>query len=86
MRKKKEHFIDDGRTVASMEGISGTSWRKPAVNNTIPEPEENKSPPLGKKEARRITLMAILVALGVAGIFLVAGAVFIWFCINIWFA
>ncbi len=101
-KKKKDDFEDDGRVIADMnlEGMPWNNpkpyrlgfGRKPGGNmpgarqdedNTNTQPE---IPPLTKKETRRIAANAMLAGLGVAMVFVIAAALFILFCVHVWFA
>ncbi|MGN1147952.1 MAG: hypothetical protein ACI4TB_05985 [Lachnospiraceae bacterium] len=85
-KKKREKFVDDGRTVANMN-VEGMPWYNPALSDT-PDKEKKSSEPLeltGKETAaimKGVLAAALLVALVFVGVF----ALFILFCVFVWFA
>ncbi len=83
--RKKEPFIDDGRTIANMN-VDGMPWyideakRKQETVSDSGEPLE-----LTKKE-RRAAMGGILAAVLLIGlVFAVCFLVFILFCVFVWF-
>lgn len=75
-----KHGEDDGRTIADMSGLDKpTLYRSPAAE---PTPDR---PPLSKREQRRAVFLALGAALLIVGIFIGAAALFILFCIHVWF-
>lgn len=94
--KKKQYDDDDGRVIADMSDVHITPFgfgymprRKrltPPQKTIIKETPEYQVPEtLSKKETRAMMFRAMLMALGVAMIFIVGAALFILFCIHIWF-
>jgi hypothetical protein len=81
---RKRSFKDDGRRIADMSGIDhayyGAGSRK-----CLPGKTAEEGPLLSKAGSRALTLYALLAALTVAGIFLIVFALFILFCIYVWF-
>ncbi|HHX12921.1 MAG TPA: hypothetical protein GX731_08855 [Clostridiales bacterium] len=87
-RKKKDDFVDDGRVIANMniDGMKPSPIRRTAFDEfgKVKENKESKDN-LSKSESRSIIFGVIssyaLFILVVFGSF----ALFILFCINIWF-
>ena len=92
-KKRREPFADDGRTVADMSGVSEGRPRMivPRGRKAPPRPEENDATPpqaaefLTREEKRAVTFAAIRAALLVALIFIGGAALFILFCVHVWF-
>lgn len=88
-RKKRDDFIDDGRTVADMSGVG--SMFSPAPKPAKSKPEESDEPdvpkaePLTREQARWAAFAAMRAALLVAGVFIGAMALFVLFCVYVWF-
>jgi len=95
--KKKKYDDDDGRKIADMSDVQintfgfGYTPKRRRFNSPY---HENKKPiqnqyanvaPLTKKETRVMMFRAMFVALGIAMIFIAGAALFILFCIYIWF-
>ncbi len=82
MPKKKPRFedLDDGRPIANMN-VEGMPWyaREEDADG------QESPPPLGRRETRRFIANALLATLAVAGVFLLAAALFILFCTKVWF-
>ena len=82
----KKPFEDDGRTIADMSGVDSPSLfglfrRKPKKGKK----EENHSEQqLTKEQGRMYIFGAILAGLAVAGVFILAGALFIAFLLGVW--
>ncbi|MCD6321525.1 MAG: hypothetical protein J7L77_00725 [Clostridiales bacterium] len=95
--KKKQYDDDDGRQIANMSDVQINTFgfgyipkrRRPNVKfqeNEKTNPNEYANVvPLTKKETRFMMIQAMLVSLGIAMIFIVGAALFILFCIYIWF-
>lgn len=93
--KKKQYDDDDGRKIADMSDINintlgfGYVPRRRRLSVSKPENNENiKYPdfvPLTKEETRFMMFKAMLAALGIAMVFIIGAALFILFCIYIWF-
>jgi hypothetical protein len=92
MKKKKKYddFVDDGRVIANMniDGMPRSTIKRTAFDEfgKVKDKKENKeNTKLSKSERRSIILGVItsyaLFALVVFGAF----ALFILFCINVWF-
>lgn len=79
-KKKREKFIDDGRTVADMniDGMRG-------YDHSTQNERENREPlELTREERRAISKGMIAAALLVGGIFFAVFALFILFCTHVW--
>ncbi len=95
--KKKQYDDDDGRQIANMSDVQINTFgfgyipkrRRPGVTyQETKKPNKNEHAnvaPLTKKETRFMMLQAMLAALGIAMIFIAGAALFILFCIYIWF-
>ncbi len=95
--KKKQYDDDDGRQIANMSDVQINTFgfgytpkrRRPSVKfNENKKPNQNEHAnvaPLTKKETRFMMIQAMLAALGIAMIFIAGAALFILFCIYIWF-
>ena len=88
-RKKKEYDDDDGRVISPMN-IDGMPWyteKKSIFGGKKKEKEERPidDVPLTKSETRAMMGGVFAAALLVAGIFALAGLLFILFCIYVWF-
>jgi len=83
-RKPKKYADDDGRVIANMnvEGMRWYSEAKPLDR----EPERAPDiPELTKAETRVFIFGALKAALLIGGIFIGAAALFILFCVYVWF-
>lgn len=82
----KKPFEDDGRTIADMSGVDypslfGLFRRRPKRGEKkegVPEEQ------LTKAQTRRYVFGAVLAGLAVAGVFILAGALFIAFLLGVW--
>ena len=76
--RKQDYDDDDGRAIADMSLLDGKTA----------SPDKNKSPAsdLSKAELRQVALNATLAGLAIAVVFIAAFALFILFCIHIWFS
>ncbi len=97
MKRKRTDFEDDGHVIAPMDVdgmpsgmLEQAGWLGKAYPKRKPKPEkphEGQTPPAAEPtpaETRSAIGGALLAALLVAGVFLVAGALFIAFCTNVW--
>lgn len=86
-KKKYDDFVDDGRVIANMniDGMPRSTIRRTAFDEFGKVSEDKEKIKLTKSERRSIILGIIasyaLFALVVFGAF----ALFILFCINVWF-
>lgn len=85
--KKKNDFIDDGRVIANMniDGMQRSTIKRTAFDEFGKSKENKENIKLSKKEHRRIVLGA-MASYAVFGLIVFgAFALFILFCINVWF-
>ena len=87
-RDKKRYDDDDGRVIAPMN-VDGMPWhRKDISDRTDRLPEGNGEQDqitLTDSEKRAMAGGVFAAALLVAGIFVLAGLLFILFCVFVWF-
>lgn len=96
-RKKKQYPDDDGRTIANMN-VDGMPWYKgdldgeptfgqnPMQGGGLAESgKNNEKITLSKKEGRAMMRGVLLAAFLVGAVFFGALALFILFCIYVWF-
>lgn len=88
--RKKEKFVDDGRTIANMN-VEGMKWYDPSRDKE-PEPEEQPGEqlkpapePLTFKETLAVAKGVTLAALLVGGVFVIVFTLFILLCRFVWF-
>lgn len=85
-RKKKESFVDDGRVIANMN-VEGMPWYRGVPETSAQQKNEKKEQPIeltGREKAammRGVMAAALLVAVVFIGVF----ALFILFCVFVWF-
>ncbi len=89
MAKKKVYDDDDGRVIANMN-VDGMPWSMSDVLSRRKKSDEKLQSSgdfsdLSGKETREIVKGAVKAGLVIAGVFLVAAALFILFCIHVWF-
>ncbi len=96
---KKKYEDDDGRQVADMSDVHvtlfGSSYmppdkrsrlkKKKKVEKKEPLPEYYQHDNFTKKETLSIIFKVMLMSLGIASVFIIAAALFILFCIYVWF-
>jgi hypothetical protein len=81
-KRKKEEFIDDGRTIANMN-VDGMPWY---IDEAKRKKTESEPPMQLSRKERRAMLTGIMAAVLLVGlVFAVAILLFILFCIHIWF-
>ena len=95
--KNKQYDDDDGRKIADMSGVSSNLmafWFVPKHRRSIvPKPIHNEEsqreyvpmPPPTKAESRSMMFQAMFASLLIALVFIAGAALFILFCIHIWF-
>lgn len=89
-RKKKVYDDDDGRVISSMN-VDGMPWYRAKSKDDPLEAErmrlkrEEDELQLTKKEKRAMMGGVFAAALLVAGVFALAGLLFILFCLYVWF-
>ena len=89
MAKKKVYDDDDGRVIANMN-VDGMPWSMSDVLSRRRKSDEKLRSSedfsdLSSKETREIIKGAVKAGLVIAGVFLVAAAIFILFCVHVWF-
>lgn len=95
--KKKQYDDDDGRKIADMSDINVTTFgfgynpgrrnerrKKPAVHEASLNNSANAQP-LTREETRFMMFRAMLSGMAIALVFIALAAIFILFCIYIWF-
>jgi hypothetical protein len=90
-RNKKVYDDDDGRVISPMN-LDGMPWsrggmtdREPQEGNRNMSPKDENEIELTPKEKRAMMGGVFAAAFLVAGAFLLAGFLFILFCIHVWF-
>lgn len=85
-KKKREKFVDDGRTIASMN-VEGMPWYAPPSSGA-PQKEAGESEPLTLTRKEKAAMMRGVMgaALLVALVFVAVFTLFILFCVFVWFA
>ena len=83
MKNKKQYDDDDGRTIADMSGVERPALFTFRPPHDKPDVTGNKTP-LSKDETRGVILGALGAALLIGGVFIAAGALFIWFLTTVW--
>lgn len=92
MSKKKEKFVDDGRTIANMN-VEGMPWYHPEKGDSIREngdPAKNNAPKQTYQDeltpaGRRSMMLGVLgAAMLIAFIFIAVYFLFILFCSKVW--
>lgn len=81
-KEKKTFEGDDGRVVAKMN-VDGMPWYMRAERKKVPE--DNDLSDLTKGETRAIVWGSLKAALLIGGIFMAVFALFILFCVFVWF-
>lgn len=76
-------FVDDGKKVADMN-IEGLPWYQKELEEEESRRRQNV-PELNTRETRKLIYSSLLAALLVGGAFIGALALFLLFCINVWF-
>ena len=90
-RNKKVYDDDDGRVISPMN-VDGMPWNRGAMterpnkeNNQNSESQSDNEIELTAKEKRAMMGGVFAAAFLVAGVFILAGFLFILFCLNVWF-
>lgn len=82
-RKKHGKFVDDGRSITDMN-VDGMPWYNPESG---PNAQTGSDPiELTAAEKRAVTWGVLKASLLVTFIFIGGFALFILFCVNVWFA
>lgn len=84
-RGKREKFVDDGRTVANMN-VEGMPWYAPTAQKNKAGGKESEPLTLSRKEKTAMMKGVMAAALLVALVFVAVFALFILFCVFVWFA
>jgi hypothetical protein len=88
MTRKKPEFPegDDGRTIADMN-VEGMPWYNPGERLSRGERKQKarEEAPLTKQESRYYTWGALKAALLVTGVMCAGIALFVLFCLHVWF-
>lgn len=94
---KNKHYDDDGRKIADMSDINVTTFgfgynprqqrntkKEPAVREASVDSSANPQP-LTKEETRFMMFRAMLSGMAIALVFIALAAIFLLFCIYVWF-
>lgn len=93
--KSKKYEDDNGRQIADMSGTYGINylglfgiWKK--ISDQKKKTSETseataKEPPLTKRETRKLMFNALLGGLAIGSVFVIAAAIFVIFCVLVWF-
>ncbi len=76
-------FVDDNKKIADMN-IEGLPWYQKEIDEEEIRRRQN-IPELNARETRRVIFSSLLAALLVGGVFIGALAIFLLFCIYVWF-
>ena len=86
MKKKREEFVDDGRTIANMN-VDGMPWYDEKTEEVKRMNASKSELPELDREGKMALLWGVIgAALLIGAVFAVAMLLFILFCVNIWFA
>lgn len=84
-KKKREPFIDDGRVIANMN-VEGMPWYKGVPDTSDTNTSKEQIPiELTAKEKRAMMRGVMSAALLITFIFVAVFALFICFCVFVWF-
>lgn len=96
-KKKNKHGDDDGRRIADMSSLADMTYVSnqwfvkkhndiTAKKEDLPEAQNTSdSPPFTKKETRAFVFYSLRMTLIIASVFIAAFAIFILFCLLVWF-
>lgn len=86
-KKKTDDFVDDGRVIANMniDGLPRSIIRRTAFDEFGKVREEKEQSRLSKEERRRVILSVILSHIFFIVMVFGGLALFILFCVKIWF-
>ena len=86
MAKKKTYDDDDGRVIANMN-VDGMPWSMSDVLSRRKKSDEKlqRSSDFSDVDTREIIKGTVKAGLVIAGVFLAGAALFILFCLYIWF-
>ena len=86
MKKKREPFVDDGRTVADMN-VDGMPWYDGKTEEIKKmSGSDSKLPELDRQGNLALMWGVISAALLIGAVFATAMFLFILFCVKVWFA
>jgi len=86
LKKKREEFVDDGRTIANMN-VDGMPWYDEKTEEVKRMNASKSELPELDREGKMALLWGVIgAALLIGAVFAVAMLLFILFCVNIWFA
>lgn len=83
-KRKKEEFIDDGRTIANMN-VEGMPWYIDDAKRRQQAEQGTEVPQLTKEETRAAIGGMLAAVLTVGLIFAAVFLIFILFCVFVWF-
>ena len=88
-RTRESYDDDDGRVISSMENVGQPSWYSEKLSKKMTrEDSEEKRPTdeirLTPEEKRAMTGGVFAAAMLMAGVFALAGLLFILFCVFVW--
>lgn len=83
-KKKREPFVDDGRVIANMN-VEGMPWYKGMPDTLGGTAKEQPPIELTAKEKRAMMRGVMSAALLITFIFVAVFALFICFCVFVWF-
>ena len=83
-KRKKDEFIDDGRTIANMN-VEGMPWYIDEAKRHRQTSENGEVPELTKEETRAAIGGMLAAVLVVGLIFAAIFLIFILFCVFVWF-
>jgi len=81
--RKKEEFIDDGRTIADMSSLSNGGYYEEVKKDKMPESKEQLY--LDKEGKRALYFGVLKSSLLIGSVYAVAALLFILFCVLVWF-
>jgi hypothetical protein len=86
-KKKKDVFVDDGRVIANMnvDGMPRSPFRRKAFDEFGARAEKREEIRLTRPEKRAVAGGVFLSYLLFGIIFFGGLALFIWFCVSVWF-
>ena len=83
-KKKREPFVDDGRVIANMN-VEGMPWYKDIPDTSGKASKEQVPIELTPQEKRAMMRGVMSAALLITFIFVAVFALFICFCVFVWF-
>lgn len=86
-RKRRDDFADDGRTIVPMN-VDGMPWYTRNVRDPLERdasPGRGGRPPMSRDERRGYVWAAVKAGLLIAAVFAAGYALFLLFCVFVWF-